>query len=226
MELKSAADERMKELKEAFAATDELEKILPEFYLGQGAVYVIEEQHMVVQHDALVENGPSFTLHPWNARPTRQSNIDAFYKDTNDGKLLDPFNQVHAMVFAVSRSLVDPAALGKVKSGRFPDVVFKSNKGTIEVVAGHHRMKVLAKSNEELLKYKIKCEDIVNTANQAQASSASSMELARSGLADISQKLWLNGRWGVIFLDLGKLSLKGLNICTFDIYPKYFQRKC
>ena len=192
----------MRELEDASKDLESLEKQLPGFYLGQGAVYVIEQQHMKIHNDILVPNGPKFTLHAWNACPTMAANVDNFYKATNDGKLLQPMVQEHALFFAVSRDLIDHESLAKAYSNNFPTVKFKSMEGTILVAGGHHRMKVLAKSNQELLQLKEKCSEVINNANQIRRK-PTVIATARDELVNVSQTLWDNGKWGVIFLDLG-----------------------
>ena len=183
----------MKELMEANTNIKRLENTLPEYYLGQGALYVIEDQHMILHNDALVANGPEFELHKWNTRPTLQANVDAFYKTTNDGKLLEPLKQNHALYLAISPSLVDITTLGKVHSGQFPDVKFRSNEGKIEVVAGHHRMRVLGKRNEEVLRYRWNCEDVIANANKVRMPEEETAMASRK-LVETSKELLANGR--------------------------------
>jgi hypothetical protein len=156
----------MKELKEDSGKMKELEDRLPEFYLGQGAVYVIEDQNMILQKDALVPNGPKFAFHQWNMRPTLESNVESFYKITDNGKQLAPMLQEHALIFAISPELVDVDSLAKYQTGKFPPVKFKSQEGKIEVVAGHHRIKVLIKSNMEMLNVKECCMRVLNNVNK------------------------------------------------------------
>jgi hypothetical protein len=196
----------MDELTETSTEKKKLEDKLPEFYLGQGAVYVIEEQNMLLQNDALIPNGPEFVRHKWNMRPTLQSNIDGFFKMTDNGKLLTPLLQEHALFFAVSPGLVDTNALAKYQSGKFPSVKFTSSEGTLEVVAGHHRMMVLAKSNNELLKLKESHLQILRRSNKGKTS-AKIIEDSQKDLVTVSKQLCNNGRWGVVFLDYGKLGV-------------------
>jgi hypothetical protein len=79
--------------------------------------------------------GPKFALHQWNMRPTLDSNVYSFIKMTDNGELLDPMLQKHALIFAVSSSLVDISSLAKCQSGKFPTVKFKSEEGKLEIVA-------------------------------------------------------------------------------------------
>ena len=185
--------------------------MLKECYLGQGALYVIEHQHMVMQSGAMVANGPKFELHMWNKRPTTTANVETFYKTTNNGKLLKPLEQEHALVFAISRDLVDATSLAEVKSNKFPDVKFKSNTGKIVVVNGHHRMQVLAKVNEKFLEVKRSCQKIVLNSNKGKGR-VDVVSNTRSDLADAEMHLWENGKWGVILLDLGKCHVQYLKV--------------
>jgi hypothetical protein len=202
-ELKSEATERLEELREQKEEQKRVQDMLEKCYLGQGALYVVEEQHMVMQDGAMIANGPKFELHKWNKRPTLAANVESFYQTTNNGRLLTPMEQEHALVFAVSRDLVDPSTLAKVKTNHFPDVKFKSGPGNIVVVNGHHRMQVLAKVNEKLLQVKESCLHIVSQSNKGKGR-ADVVSNTRSDLANAEKSLWENGRWGVILLDLGK----------------------
>ena len=177
--------------------------MLEKCYLGQGALYVVEEQHMVMHDGAMVANGPKFELHKWNKWPTLAANVESFYQTTSHGRFMTPMEQEHALVFAVSQNIVDPSTLAKVKSNQFPDIKFRSGTGSIVVVNGHHCIQVLAKVNEKLLQVKESCLKIVLESNKRtkRADVASEMQ---SDLAKAEQDLWENGRWGVILLDLGR----------------------
>ena len=137
-------------------------------------------------------------LHQWNMWPTLQSNINSFFKMMDNEKMLNPMHQEHALLFAVSPGLVDVNSLAKYQSGEFPFVKFMSNEIKLEVVAGHHCMMVLAKSNQELLKVKEDCLWILMKVNKNKMN-AQIIEESQKELVTISNQLWSRRRWGVIF---------------------------
>lgn len=207
--LKEAADERMNELQETSDQLKALQARLPEFYLGQGAVYVLENRNMIFKNQMLVPNGPGFTTHAWNTRQTSPSKVETFYKLTNNGKLLEPMQQEHALYFAVSPSLVNRGCLKPVHSGEFPAVEFNSDVGTVLVAGGHHRIAVLEKTNSDSLQLKTQWSKIIDKPNKKDSSSELIAE-ARRELEQVHQNLWARGRWGVIFLNLGWWSCRCL----------------
>jgi hypothetical protein len=193
----------MDKLKDSAEKLKELENKLPESYLGQGAVYVIEGQNMTFQNEMLTPNGPEFALHQWNMRPTLESNIDSFFKMTDVRKQLAPMLQENALIFVVSPRLIDVKSLAKYRSGQFPMVKFKSDEGKLNVVAGHHHIKVLVKSNLELLNVKQCCLQFLKNVNKGKTN-AQLFEDNQKELVEVSKQLWNNGKWGVVFLDHGK----------------------
>jgi hypothetical protein len=61
--LKSEATEHLEELREQKKKQQRVQDMLDKCYLGQEALYVAEEQHMVMHGGAIIANGPKFELH-------------------------------------------------------------------------------------------------------------------------------------------------------------------
>jgi dsDNA-specific endonuclease/ATPase MutS2 len=75
--LKSEATKHLEELREQKKKQQRVQDMLDKCYLRQEALYVVEEQHMVMHGRAIIANGPKFELHKWNKRPTLAVNVES-----------------------------------------------------------------------------------------------------------------------------------------------------
>lgn len=209
-ELAEQAIEMAEQAQEMNEKDAESKDIAESHIVGQAKLYILEKRHKVQVNNSFEFSGPNFTERSWNSRPL--SKAAAQELATINGGRIYPLIQQHAIIVAISETLLEGVNLSPYNSHIFNTVSFKENAtGEIHIINGHHRIEAMIIKHKYLLDQYNQCQKLLSKDFKV-ASDADTEEIihAREVLKTLEEKLLENGCWGAVILNYGKHSVFAL----------------
>lgn len=128
-----------------------------------------------------------------------------FYRDTDEGKRIEPYLQKHLVAIITTRKVVDMTKLAKYGSTDFPLVEFTGEDGRYALGNGHHRHQVTRMIYKGMIAKYEKALQAVGLPG-TKAANADKTKVARADLEQSVSYLYQNARWGVVLYDEGNIS--------------------
>lgn len=203
-ELAEHAIEMAEQDQETNEKDQEAKDIAESHILGQAKLYILEKRHKAHVNNSLVFSGPTFKERSWNARSLNRAAVQELA--TINGGRIYPLVQQHAIIVAVSETLLEGVNLSSYNSHSFNTVSFKENvAGEIHIINGHHRIEAMILKSKYLLDQYNHCQKLLSKDFKV-ASDADTAEIlqARELLSTLEEKLFENGCWGAVILNYGK----------------------
>jgi len=185
----------------------QLKADLDKAIIGQGSVVFWCNRTMKKQDDGqIILDGPELEMYSINLRPTLESTVKKFYRETDEGKRLEPYVQKHLVGIITTREVIETTKLGRYGSSTFPLVEFTGEPGRYALGNGHHRHQVMRMVYKGMIE---SYERALKTVSQSGTKAANSEKVqeARDTLAQSALYLYNHARWGVVFYDEGMLSV-------------------
>jgi hypothetical protein len=181
-----------------------LQTLCESFIKGQGTVYVLENCNKQKSSNGIMDNGPEYTEHAWNARPLNKSAVLNLIHTGAGGHRIYPKFQEYAIIIAASSSLVKDIALAEYQSHDFPPVVFNSKAaGKIYIINGHHRIAAWKQIHQALLEQLQSYETMLKGYGDYSDCDPFVVQEAHEHVETLQQQLYAEGGWGAIILDYG-----------------------
>jgi len=114
--------------------------------------------------------------------------------------------QEYAIVIAASSSLLEGVTLADYHSYEFPSITFKAEAvGQICIINGHHRIAAWKQVHQSLLLQLTGLQKLLQDFKVFSDYDSPEIIEARSNMNKLKQQLYVEGGWGAIVLDYGKL---------------------
>jgi hypothetical protein len=191
------------DLQEEQAKHQQLKADLDNAIIGQGSVVFFSDRTLKKQPDGqIVPDGPELEMYSINSRPTLESTVKKFYRDTDEGKRLEPYVQKHLVGIITTRQVIESTKLAAYGSLTFPLVEFTGEAGRYALGNGHHRHQVTRMVYRGMIESYERAVKMVSQGGTKAANSEKVIE-ERANLAHSALYLYNHARWGVVFYDEG-----------------------
>jgi hypothetical protein len=189
---------------------------LDQAIIGQGSVVFFNSRSLLKTPDGtIVAAGPELEYYSINSRPTLEATVKKFYRETDEGKRIEPFIQKHLVAIITTRKVVDSTKLGKFGTSDFPLVEFTGEEGRYALGNGHHRHQVTRLIYKGMIEKYEKALQVVSQPG-TRAANAEKTKAARLDLEQSAMYLYTNARWGVVLYDEGNTLMCHTSSCYTD----------